>query len=95
MKGLDNDIAPVEQHETKEVREKGRYIASMRPKKGQSIFKYFDKKISIIGENDYEKTSVNLDGKAQKKLIMEKGALYTVALNKKNASKKFLKLLTS
>jgi hypothetical protein len=31
--------------------------------------------------------------KAQKRLIMEKGALYVVALNKKNAIKKFIRLL--
>ena len=73
---------------------KSKYIASMRLKKGQSVFKYLDKKISIIGENDYVKTSVSLDGKAQKKLIMEKGALYTVALNKRNAIKKLVELLT-
>jgi acetoacetate decarboxylase len=49
MKGLDHDIAPVEQREVKEVREKDRYIASMKLNPGQSVFKYLDKKISIIG----------------------------------------------
>lgn len=97
MKGLDHDIAPVEQHEAKEVREKDRYIASMKLNPGQSVFKYLDKKISIIGENDYVKTSIAFrngeEMKAQKRLIMEKGALYVVALNKKNAIKKFIRLL--
>jgi hypothetical protein len=95
MKGLDHDIAPVEKHETNEIREKYRYIASMKLQPGQSLFKYINKKISIIGEDDYEKTTVGLKGKSQKKLIIEKGALYSVALNKKNAAKKFLRLLTA
>ena len=93
MKGLDHDITPIEKHETKEFREKSRYIASMRPKPGQSIYKYFNRKITTIGENDYEKATVTLQGKSNKRLVLEKGALYVVALNKKNAAKKFLKLL--
>lgn len=84
----------VEKQVDKEVRSEQKYIASMVPQKGQSVFKYSvkDKKISVIGEADFEKQTVGLEGNVNKKLIIEKNHLYVVALNKKNAAKKFLKM---
>ena len=92
------DLTPkqkVEKQVDKEVRSEQKYIASMMPQKGQKVFKYDlkEKKISIIGESDFEKQTVGLNQKVSKKLILDKNCQYVVALNKKNAAKKFLKML--
>jgi hypothetical protein len=60
----------------------GNHIASMLPQKGQSLFTYevATKKIETAEIND--------------ELVIANGFLYVLAINKKNAAKKFLKLLT-
>lgn len=47
-----------------------------------------------ISDDDYDKTAVGLNGGATKKLIIKRGFAYHLAINKKNAAKKFLKMLS-
>lgn len=85
----------IEKQVDKEARKDLKHIASMMPHKGQFIFKYDmkERKVSVIQDSDHKKQSVGLNEKVNKKLILDKNCLYVVALNKKNAAKKFQKLL--
>lgn len=92
------DLIPkqkVEKQVDKEVRSEQKYFGSMMPKKGQKVFKYniLEKKITTIGESDFEKQTIGIGQKVSKKLILDINCLYVVSLNKKNAAKKFLKML--
>jgi hypothetical protein len=96
VKELTQHLTPkIEHHEVKEVRKSEEHIASMRPQPGQNIYKYdtATKKITVLTADDFEKVDIEIGGQVNKKLVMKKGCLYVVALNRKNAAKKFLKLL--
>jgi hypothetical protein len=67
------------------------------PNPDNEYFKYdvAEKKISVITDDDYEMTVATMgSGKVNKKLVMQKGCMYVTAINKKNAAKKFLRLLS-
>lgn len=96
LKQLEKHLIPrIEKQVDKEVRKEKKYIASMQPHPGQHIFKYNiqEKELSVISAEDFEKTTVDINGKVNKKLAIQKGCIYVVAINKKNATKKVLKLL--
>lgn len=65
------------------VIKEGNHVANMQPQKGQSLFTY---EVATKKLTKYDNIDENL--------VIENGFMYTLALNKKNAAKKFLKLLT-
>lgn len=87
----EKEIKPVEEV-VREMRKENQYVASIMPKKGQSLFKYNIQTKVITKVEDFQ-TEVKMNGSVTKKLIMEKGNLYVAALNKRNAAKKFLIML--
>jgi hypothetical protein len=95
MKELKLDVPYVKKID-KEVKKEEKYIASMQPHPGQHLFSYDGKKIEVITDKDYEPTSIAFNTgfqmEATKRLLMKNGYMYVVALNKKNAAKKFLRL---
>jgi len=66
------------------------FLGSMHPKPGQSVFKYQDRKVQKLTDKDYEIT-FDITGK-KKKLIIQKGCMYVIALNENNAKRKFAKM---
>ena len=97
LKGIDQNLnVPIQKEITKEVHTETRHIASMQPQRGQQVWKYnpVTKELRPIESSDFEKVVVAYTGKTNKRLVMEKGCLYAVALNEKNAARKFLKLLS-
>lgn len=67
-----------------------KYVCTLHPQPGQYIFKYnvARKELTCLGKRDL--TVSETDGIPD----LEKGSLYVVAVNKHNAAKKFLKILT-
>lgn len=92
---FEKSIAPIQEEVKKLLPTKKEHIATMQPQKGQKVWKYnlAEKSLRSITQEDFEKVTSNLTGKVNKRLVMEKGSVYVVAINKKNAAKKCLKLL--
>ena len=64
-------------------------LASLKLRPGHRMFKYHEGEISAVTDDEYED---NLTiGQSGRKLIVTEGAIYTTALNRKNALKKWLR----
>ena len=74
-----------------QIRTPDLFIDTVQPKPGQKIW-VFDLNKRTIREAEYE-DQVNADfkGNPKKKLIVPKGCLVVIAINKKNAMKKLMK----
>lgn len=77
---------------------KQKYLATLRPKPGQKLFRLNLDTAEIDAPGLETSVSFSVSGgkpKKESKLQVEKNCLYCVALNKKNAEKKFIKMLES
>ena len=94
----DKDKIVNEAQQKKELR----HLASIRPHKGHTLFKFNLKTgvMASVNEDDFEETEVeimngNMVQRKVKKLNVESDTIYASALNAKNAEKKFRKQLAS
>lgn len=67
------------------------FIGAMRPRRGHKVFKFIDGEVLELLPSDYSEEVIDMTGKHKRKIIVEKGAKYTSALNKKNAIKQLLR----
>jgi hypothetical protein len=75
----------------REAKKELKKIGTIKPHRGHSLFKMNSEGVFKVEENEFEYYYVI--GKKKKKLIVEDNTLYVSALNKKNAIKKFKKML--
>lgn len=76
-----------------EVKKKQVFLGSRLVQPGQKWWQ-FQISNGELKEAEYENTTSSLKGKIVRKLVVKSGFLYCVAINKKNAEKKFIKQLT-
>jgi hypothetical protein len=81
-----------EVHGQKEARKEVKFLGTIRPHKGQSMWQ-LNLSSGEVSLAVYKEVSVDTKGNVRKKLITEKGFMYCTALNKRNAYKKFGKML--
>lgn len=94
MKELTNNISdPKESAEVRQI-EKQVIHQRLRPKPGQKVWE-LDLNTGLIGEAKIEQVSATIKGSVHKKIIMRPGCIYEVAINAKNADKKFLRRLAT
>ena len=86
---------PDEQHIKAEVPAKRQevYMGALRPKPGQKVWQC-DLKTGEVKEAEFDNTTVNALAPHKKKVRVKPGHIYAVAINKANAEKKFVKLLS-
>lgn len=65
-------------------------IGQIRPKPGHKLFKFKDGDLSVVGDDEYSVITYG-NGFTQKRLVVEPGAKYATALNKRNALKRMLR----
>lgn len=79
----------------KPVKKQLRLLARVKPHRGHTLFKLKDRKVTIVAEDEIMETLVEFNEYSmldrKKKIRVEEGAMYTTALNLKNAIKKFKK----
>lgn len=75
----------------RQVKKELKKLGSIRPRRGHRLFKLQDGIVTAVTDADFSDSFVTLNGKKKRKLIIEKGADYISALNKKNAIKHFKK----
>ncbi len=84
--------------EQKEVEKQLKLIGTLKPKRGHTLFEINFKEGTIV-EAEIEQQDIHFqkakNGRmsSNKKVIQKENCIYIPALNKKNASKKLLKLL--
>lgn len=85
-------LAPIPQETiVREIRETEKFLGSLKPQPGQKVW-IVDTKVGTITEAQYETSQVDFNSKeVKKKLILPKGCVPVVALNKKNVLKKLYK----
>jgi hypothetical protein len=93
-----NQISPdqIEISAPKPIQKQKVLLGKLRPQPGQKVFEV-DMVTAIVKESVYERVNAKLlpDGttKVEKKINVKDGHLYCVALNKRNAEKRFLKMI--
>lgn len=76
---------------SKEARKQTNFLGTVKIKPGHKFWKYDGVKITEVTDEDYEDVVTDLSGNPKQKLIVEDGCIYTSALNKKNAVKRWYK----
>lgn len=76
----------------KEVKKPIKLIGTVKPQRGQIMWE-LNLNDGAVNPATYNEATVNTKGEIRKKLIMKDGFLYALAINKRNAQKKFLKML--
>jgi hypothetical protein len=71
---------------------KTKFLGQIRPQRGQRIYELNVKSLDIIDVTP-QGTDVDISGKVNRKLQVREGHIYCVALNEKNAERKFIKRL--
>lgn len=76
----------------KEVAKEVKYLGKLKLQRGQKFWK-LDLKTRMVSIVELNKATVNLKGETRRQHFIEENCLYTVAINLKNAEKKFIKML--
>jgi hypothetical protein len=76
----------------KEIPKSKILLTTFHPQKGQFVWQYNIRTKELKKSDKYE-TIATLKGGTKKKLIREQDCLYTVAINKENAARKFIKII--
>jgi hypothetical protein len=75
-------------HAQKQQEKQHAFIGQFRPHPGQKIWQ-IDLKTLEVTPAEIDEAAVNIEGEVQKKIIVKEKHLYCVAINKKNALRKF------
>jgi len=70
------------------IRKSTTLMRKLRPQRGQICFE-LDMNTGVVQPAEIKSQSVNLSGKVSKDIVVRKGCLYILAINKKNAFRKF------
>lgn len=92
MKELEQKIIDKPEIENVKPVETGkRLVKSLDKHRGQTTYQ-LDLTTSVITEAEYKEEFATLNGKIRKQVIMKENCLYCVAINFKNADRKFHKM---
>lgn len=75
----------------KEVNKEVKFLGKIRPHPGQKLWE-LNLKTGWIQEIVVDDVTVNLKGGVSKKFMVKENCMYTVAINIKNANRKFIKM---
>lgn len=76
----------------KPVKKTKKFLGTIHPHKGQFLWK-LNLETMQITKVEYDQVNVKMNGEVHKKLEVEDGHLYALAINGKNAKRKFIKRL--
>lgn len=93
MQEFDQLIAPdkITVADQKEAKKETRHLGKIRFQKGQKFWE-LNVKTGWIQEIVFDNATINLKGAVSKRFMVKEDCIYTVALNLKNANKKFIKM---
>jgi hypothetical protein len=78
----------------RQVRTERRFEGTLTPQRGQNVWSFNLSTYAIKIEEPQTVGTDLLTGEILKKIIMDKDCLYCCAINRKNAERKFMKMIT-
>lgn len=95
MKELENITADkTKVSEERPVRKEKKFLGSMKKHPGHKLYQ-LELSNGEITLAQFEQSEYHIGGGTHHKLLFKDGFIYTTALNKKNAEKKFIKIVKS
>lgn len=95
MKQLEQQIfqpEPITVANQKEVNKEIKLLGSLKMQRGQSLWK-LNLKTKMIYQVKPEDATLTMKGGVRKKVVLEDDCIYAVAINVKNAERKFIKMI--